>query len=69
MASNDEFCVEQRAGIESAIHEFMRSFNASNELCLLQVDADNAFNTLKRSLLLHNIEMICPLLMVFLLTT
>jgi hypothetical protein len=69
VAGGDQLCVGQRAGIESAIHDLRTSFNASNEQCLLQIDADNAFNTLNRSLLLHNIDKICPLLKVILLNT
>ena len=69
VAGGDQLCVGQRAGIESAIHELRTSFNSSNEQCLLQIDADNAFNSLNRSLLLHNIEKICPLLKVILLNT
>ena len=67
VAGSDQLCVEQRAGIESAIHELRASFSSSDEQCLLQIDADNAFNTLNRCLLLQNIEMICPLLKVLLL--
>jgi len=66
VAGKDQLCVGQRAGIESAIHELRTSFNSSNEQCLLQIDADNAFNTLNRSLFLKNIEMICPLMKVLL---
>ena len=65
-AGIEQLCVGQRAGIESAIHELRSSFNASPEQCLLQVDADNAFNSLNRSLALRNIEMTCPLLKVLL---
>ena len=65
-AGSDQLCVGQRAGIESAIHQLRTSFNSSSEQCLLQVDADNAFNSLNRSLALRNIEMICPLLKVLL---
>ena len=61
-AGTEQLCVGQRAGIESAIHELRSSFNASPEQCLLQVDADNAFNSLNRSLALRNIGMTCPLL-------
>ena len=67
VAGSDQLCVGQRAGIESAIHDLRHSFNASNEQCLLQIDAENAFNNLNRCLLLRNIEMICPLLKVVLL--
>lgn len=67
MAGSDQLCVGQSVGTESANHEFRRSFNASNEQCLLQVDADNTFNTLIRCLLLHSIEKICPLVKVVLL--
>lgn len=67
VAGSDQLCVGQRAGIESAIHELRASFSISDEQCLLQIDADNAFNTLNRCLLLRNIEMICPLLKVLLL--
>lgn len=66
VAGCDQLCVGQRAGIESAIHELRSSFNASDKQCLLQIDANNAFNTLNRSLALHNIGMICPLMKVLL---
>ena len=67
VAGSDQLCVGQRAGIESAIHELRASFNSSDDQCLLQIDADNAFNTLNRCLALRNIETICPLMKVLLL--
>jgi len=69
VAGSDQLCVGQRAGIDSAIHELRASFNASREQCLLQIDANNAFNSLNRRLALHNINMICPLMRVLLLNT
>ena len=67
VAGRDQLCVGQRAGIESAIHDLRTSFDSSDEQCLLQIDADNAFNTLNRSLFLKNVEMICPLMKTILL--
>ena len=32
---------------------------------IIQVDARNAFNTINRSILLHNIDIICPVLSIY----
>ena len=41
VAGSDQLCVGQRAGIESAHHDLRDSFTASDEQCLLQIDADH----------------------------
>ena len=53
-------CTGIRSGIEEAIHATYAAWNLPNTECLLQVDADNAFNRLNRKVALHNIREICP---------
>ena len=53
-------CTGIRSGIEAAIHATNAAWNLEGTECLLQVDADNAFNRLNRKVALHNIREICP---------
>ena len=54
--------MEQRCGIEQAIHS-LRAHFVENEAVLL-IDATNAFNLLNRKLELKNIKTICPVLFI-----
>jgi len=53
-------CSGLEGGIEAAIHAMSRAFNLSETEALLLVDADNAFNSINRTVALHNVERICP---------
>ena len=59
-------CTGIRSGIEASIHATNTAWNLQHTECLLQVDADNAFNRLNRKVALHNIQEICPPLATFL---
>ncbi|KAG1714378.1 Protein lifeguard 1 [Nymphon striatum] len=55
-----QLCVGQEGGAEAAIHGMRDIFQDDETEGLIQVDADNAFNTINRSVLLHNINFLCP---------
>ena len=59
-------CTGIRSGIEAAIHATRKAWSHQTTDCLLQVDADNAFNRLNRKVALHNIREICPPIATFL---
>ena len=53
-------CVGQEGGAEAGIHGMREIFEDDDTVGLIQVDANNAFNTLNRVVLLHNIKYLCP---------
>ena len=59
-------CTGLKSGIEAAIHAANSAWNKDSTECLLQVDADNAFNRLNRKVALHNIRELCPPLFTYL---
>ena len=58
-------CVGQQGGAEAAVHAMVDLFNDSSSHGLIQVDADNAFNSLNRKVLLKNIFKTCPEIAVY----
>lgn len=56
-----QICAGQEASINAAIH----SMNMMHKYAVLLVDASNAFNSLKRQSVLHNITYLCPLKVIF----
>ena len=61
-AGNLQLCAGQEAGCEAAIHAMEEIFKEDETDGLLLVDATNAFNSINRNALLHNIQYICPAL-------
>ena len=59
-------CTGVKSGIEASIHATSNAWSHPSTECLLQVDADNAFNRLNRKVALHNIREICPPLYTYL---
>ena len=59
-ASVDQMCTGQPAACEAVVHAMKRCFEAEAADGLLLVDADNAFNRLKREVALLNIRHLCP---------
>jgi len=59
-AGSLQLCAGQDSGCESAIHGMVDIWNDINTEGVLQVDASNAFNSINRNVLLHNIKIICP---------
>ena len=53
-------CTGLRSGIEATIHASNEIWQDQSTQCILQVDADNAFNRLNRKVALHNIQQTCP---------
>lgn len=60
-----QLCGGQDAGCEAAIHAMHDIFKNSETEAVLLVDADNAFNSINREALLHNIEYLCPSISTF----
>lgn len=59
-AGNLQLCAGQASGCEAAVHAIRDVFDAQSTDAVLLVDADNAFNSLNRAVLLHNIRYLCP---------
>ena len=59
-AGSLQLCAGQRAGCEAAAHAMGDIFQEENTDAVLFIDASNAFNTLNRTALLHNIQYLCP---------
>ena len=59
-AGVDQMCAGQPAACEAVVHAMKKAFEMEATDGLLLVDADNAFNRLKRSVALLNIRHICP---------
>ena len=63
LGSNYHLCLEQKCGIEYAIHSLRDQYSKSSADAVLLIDAENAFNSLNRKLALKNIEITCPSLL------
>ena len=59
-AGNLQLYASQAGGCEAAVHAMSDIFEEEETDALLLVDADNAFNSLNRRVLLHNIQYLCP---------
>ena len=68
-AGNLQVCTGQRAGGEAAIHAVKRMYQEEGCDAVLLVDATNAFNSINREAMLHNIEIICPTFHQYLMNT
>ena len=64
-----QLCAGHIAGVEAAIHAIRSSFSSDSVEGVLLVDASNAFNSLNRSVALHNIQHVCPILAPFLINS
>ena len=51
-----QLCAGQEAGCEAAIHAMLKTFKSNETEAIIIVDAENAFNSINRKALLHNIE-------------
>ena len=65
-AGCSQLCAGQEAGCEVAIHAMHKIFEPNETEAILLVDAKNAFNSINRKALLHNIEYLCPVIATFL---
>ena len=55
-----QLCGGQKAGCEAAAHAMGEIYEAEETDAVLFIDASNAFNSLNRQALLHNIKYLCP---------
>ena len=59
-AGPHQLCAGQIVGTEAAVHVVRSVFNHNDSDVILLVDATNVFNSLNRSVALHNIQQLCP---------
>ena len=59
-AGSLQVCAGQEAGIEAAVHAIQDTFAADRCEGVLLVDATNAFNSVNRAAMMHNIRILCP---------
>ena len=64
-AGSLQLCAGQQAGCEAAVHAMSMIFAEDETDALLFVDASNAFNSINRKVMLHNIQYICPSMYVY----
>ena len=60
VAGSLQLCAGQEAGIEAATHVMNQMFMSEETEGVLLVDATNAFNSVNRLALLHNVQIVCP---------
>ena len=58
-AGNLQLCAGQASGCEAAVQAISDIFEEQSTDALLLINADNAFNSLNRKALLHNIRYLC----------
>ena len=59
-AGDLQLCARQESGCEAGIHSMHDIYQDDDTHGIIQVDANNAFNTINRNVFLHNIRIICP---------
>ena len=59
-AGSLQLCAGQEAGCEAATHAMNQIFLEDETDAILLVDASNAFNSINRKVMLHNIKHLCP---------
>ena len=64
-AGNLQLCADQLGGCETAVHAMAEIFEEDDTEAILLVDASNAFNSINRSIMIHNIKITCPSLSMF----
>ena len=60
-----QLCSGQDEGSEAAIHAMHDIFEDNETEAVLLVDAANAFNSINRKALLHNIDILCPAISIY----
>ena len=64
-AGDLQMCVGQAGGCEAGVHAMHTIFQEEETHGIIQVDANNAFNTINRNVFMHNIKIICPEIAIF----
>ena len=65
-AGSLQLCAGQKAGCEAAAHAMNEIYEEESTDAVLFVDASNAFNSLNREAMLHNIQYLCPAMSTYL---
>ena len=60
-----QLCAGRDADAESAIHAMHDIFKNNESEAVLLIDAENAFNSINRKAMIHNISIICPIIETF----
>ena len=59
-AGSIQVCAGQKAGCEAAAHAMREIFEEEETDAVLFIDASNAFNSINRKAMIHNIQYLCP---------
>ena len=65
-AGSVQVCAGQKAGCEAAAHAMNDIFQEAETDAVLFIDASNAFNSINRKALIHNIQHLCPAMAMYL---
>ena len=60
-----QVCAGHEAGCEAAVHAMRNIFDEQETEAVLLIDAANAFNSVNRNVFLHNINVICPAIAIY----
>ena len=55
-----QVCTGLKSGSEAAVHYMREQFETESAEAVILVDASNAFNSVNRQALLHNVRVLCP---------
>ena len=58
-------CAGHSSGAEAAIHAMHDIFDENETEAVLLIDAENAFNSINRNAMIHNIAVLCPIIATF----
>ena len=59
-SGNLQLCAGHKSGCEIGIHSAVDLFKDNNNHGLLQIDAENAFNSINRKVIVQNMYILCP---------
>ena len=64
-AGSLQVCTGQETGAEAAIRAMYDISNDEHSEAVLLVDAENAFNSINRNVMIHNISVVCPAISIY----
>ena len=60
-----QLCAGQKAGCEAAAHAMRDIYDEAENDAVLFIDASNAFNSLNRKAMVHNMKFLCPAMAIY----
>ena len=60
-----QVCAGQESGCEAAVHDMSKMYKKEHTEAVLLVDASKLFNSVNRKVFLHNINVVCPLISIY----